>query len=627
MPPPRLITGTIPHLEDALAEAVTSARGDDPLAPVTVLVGHVLLRPYLRRALALRSVAQINVRYLRPHELAQQMSQADSTLRALPRLTPAAERLLVRDVAATATGYFAKIAARDGFVEALGRVFRELELGGFSGRFDEAAGMGSAKLRELGELYAEYERRREGFATVGKHYAAALRARFEGPLLVYGLWGSGTPAHLQVRLIEHVASQASVTVFLPASGTDADDAHAAFRVRLAELGASVETAPSAAPAADAKSLQPAQLSLLDASSTATAAPRSSIDRVSGRLFARHNADRIETGDITLINAPDTVREVWEAARACLRWAQAGMRFHEMAVVYRNRDPYRALVDEIFAEAGIETYLHDGRLLSTHPLGRRVLALLELARDGTFSRAKVMEFLTETELPRATIAQYDRVRPSEWETYTRDAGVVEGIDQWRERLTRLANEKRELSKDERFGWQADVATRVETLIGFASDFHAALSARADEATWAEHLAFLRSLVDAYAEGTGSIIAALDELSMLSAVRATATFEQFARAVRDDLEARDTTNVLKEPVRMFGRQGVAVIDASSLRHLRFRAVYMLGVAERAWPPPPRPDALLLEHERRAINLAPAGARLPMRTEPDDAALTFWTGVQAA
>ena len=106
----------------------------------------------------------------------------------------------------------------------------------------------------------------------------------------------------------------------------------------------------------------------------------------------------------------------------------------------------------------------------------------------------------------------------------------------------------------------------------------------------------------------------------------SFAVFCRAVRDDLESRDTSSVLGEPVRLFGREGVAVVDATSLRHLRFRAVYMLGVAERAWPPPPRPDPLLLEHERDALNATGSGT-IPMRTSPDDEPLTFWLGVQAA
>lgn len=337
--------------------------------------------------------------------------------------------------------------------------------------------------------------------------------------------------------------------------------------------------------------------------------------------------------VQLTSAPDTVREVWEAARWCLDRVRAGVRFHEMAVVYRNQDPYRALVDEIFSEAKIETYLHDGRLLSQHPYGRRLIALLDLAASPeTFERAKVMEFLTETRLPRATRERYEdrerriAVRPSEWEAYTRDAGVVEGAPQWQARLRRLAAEKRNDVRSEGREWLAGVADRIETLMRFAADLHAALAARPREATWDEHLAFARSLAERYAEDTGAILDALDDLRLISSVRERVTFEEFCHAVRDDLERRDTSSVLKDPVREFGRRGVAVLDASSLRHLRFRAVYLLGVSERAWPPPPRPDPLLLEHERRSINETGLGA-LPLRTEPDDETLGFWLALHSA
>ena len=108
------------------------------------------------------------------------------------------------------------------------------------------------------------------------------------------------------------------------------------------------------------------------------------NRLPNGLFRDANAP-IDAPSVSLISAPDTVREVWEAARACLGWAKDGIPFHEMAVVYRNGDPYRALVDEIFREAGISTYLHDGRPLSAHPLGIRLLSLLDLAADPVFSR--------------------------------------------------------------------------------------------------------------------------------------------------------------------------------------------------------------------------------------------------
>ncbi len=602
-----IVLGTLPQLEDALAAAIARAKDGDPLAPVTVLVDNSLLKQQLPRALAMRGQAQLNVRYFRPDELARHLAVQRTDAEPAPGLTRDAERFLVRDIAAGAGGYFAAVAGREGFADALGRLFRDLEMGGFAGgALPRALGAESAdertKFGQIARLFKGYLARRSSFAGRADAYALAREARLEGPLLVYGFW---SPSEVQAALIEHIASYADVTLYLPHSQSGADDAHAAFRARLANSGAIIETLTSPSPSeVERETGGDAMPALL---------PLASV--------------------VQLTSAPDTVREVWEAARWCLARASEGVRFHEMAVVYRNRDPYRALVDEIFSEATIETYLHDGRLLSQHPYGRRLIALLDLAAGSeAFERVKVMEFLTETRLPSATCERYeDRdkrifVRPSEWEAYTRDAGVVEGAAQWQTRLRRLADEKRDGARDEGREWLDGVADRIETLTRFVADLHAALAAHPREAAWGEHLVFARGLAEQYAEDTGKILDALDDLRLISSVRERVTFEEFCRAVRDDLERRDTSNVLDDPVRAFGHRGVAVLDASSLRHLRFRAVYLLGVSERAWPPPPRPDPLLLEHERRRINATGLGA-LPLLTEPDDETLKFWLALHSA
>src|SRR6476646_5511504 len=74
MPQPRLVTGDLTQIEDALAAAVAEARAASPLGRITVLIGSSLLRPYLRRAFAARGIAQINVRFVMPHELAAELS-------------------------------------------------------------------------------------------------------------------------------------------------------------------------------------------------------------------------------------------------------------------------------------------------------------------------------------------------------------------------------------------------------------------------------------------------------------------------------------------------------------------------------------------------------------------------
>ncbi len=601
--------GDLAAIEGALARAVAGARPDDALAPVTVLVGHVLLRPYLRRTLARRGLAQLNVRYVLPQELAEDLARTGAS-RARPRPSRWAERLLVREMAEQAGGYFAGIRGRDGFARALQRLFGELELGGFTvegfARAARAAAAAlpaaGAKLDELARLYGLYAGRRASFVAPADDCRAVDPGAFEGPLFIYGVWSL---PELHLRMVQQIAARHDVAVFLPHSGLDADDAHLAFRQRLF-ADAPQERLPLSDPSGPprvARSLFRDDLVSRDASQPA------------GR-----------PGGVTLVGAPDTVREVWEAARACLQWARAGIRFHEMAVVYRGAETYRALVDEIFREAGIDTYLHEGRPLAEHPLGRRVLSLLELAADGGLRRAQVMEFLTETELPRDTLPSGTYASPSEWETFTREAGIIDGAAQWDERLQRLAAEKRARAAERGEDWLSERAARVDAFRSFVAAFAAALAAHPDEAAWAEHLRYLRALATAYAAGVEPVIEALDELNTLSAVRERVTFDVFCRTVRDDLELHDASRVLREPARSFGRQGVAVVDATSLRHLRFRAVCVLGVAERAWPAPPRPDPLLLERERRELNAAGAGV-LPLRTEPDSEMLTYWLAMQAA
>lgn len=598
------ITGRLADVEAAFATAVEESKRADPLAPLTVLVGHVLLKRYLPRMLAQRGVAHINVRFASASELARDL--ADPAFSERTRASVAANRLMVRGIAESASGpYFGAISRGEGFVDALGRLFRELEMGGFDDTtaLDQAlagtdANANTEKLRELAQMYREYlgARAAAGLTGLGDAYAAADASCLEGDLFIYGLWD---PPELQLRLIERLAAGRRVRVFT-ASALAPDDPLAALRARIG--GEIRELEPGAEDA---------------------------IATVASRLFSSGGQrPAVQTDRIGLLSTPDTVREVWEAARACQQWAREGIGFHEMAVVYRNRDPYRALISEIFAEAGVDAYIHDGRPLSEHPLGRRLIALLELAASDDFSRRDVMEFIVETDLPFATRrnAAYGHVSPAAWDALTREAGIVAGIDQWRARLARVAGQRREEARGEGMEWKAEGAERIEGLLRFIDDFHAALTARADEATWDEHLAYVRTLTDAYAGGLNEILDALKDLRGLTVVAPRVRFAEFCAAVRDDLEGRDVSHVLGEPARLFGRQGVAVLDATSLRHLRFRAVCLVGVAERAWPPPQRPDPLLLEHERVRLNAAGTGV-IPLRTLPDRDPAAFGLAVEAA
>ena len=66
----RLIEAAPTALEEALAHEITAAKADDPLAPVGVLIGGTLLRPYLGRRLADLCNGIVNVHFLTPSDLA-----------------------------------------------------------------------------------------------------------------------------------------------------------------------------------------------------------------------------------------------------------------------------------------------------------------------------------------------------------------------------------------------------------------------------------------------------------------------------------------------------------------------------------------------------------------------------
>ena len=99
MPPAKIVLGTLPQIEEALAHAIELAKAGDPLAPVTVLVDNSLLKQQLPRTSAMLGQAHLNVRYFRPDELARHLEAQRNDAEPSPRLTRDAERFLVRDIA------------------------------------------------------------------------------------------------------------------------------------------------------------------------------------------------------------------------------------------------------------------------------------------------------------------------------------------------------------------------------------------------------------------------------------------------------------------------------------------------------------------------------------------------
>jgi len=606
MAPPRLVTGSLPDLERALAREVAAAQENDPLAPVTVLVGGTLLRPYLRRRLAELTGGHLGVEFVTPAELGLALGEPALIAAGRRPLGPLGERVLGELLAAEADGYLAPVAGTAGFAAALSRLFRELRQAGLDAEAVSAVLRRSpdAKHRDLGRLHARWEHRRRGFYGSEDGMARADPARLGATrLLVYGLWQP--PAGLK-RLLAAVADIRPMVAFLPTLGPAADAALEDARGWLEGLGAVSEDADPAAPAA------PDALVHL------------------GRTLGRPAGGAPRDPSVRLLSAPDPGREARAAVRACLRWARDGVPFYDMAVVYRQADPYRHLLDAVLREAGVPFYLHEGTPLAERPLGRRALALLELM-DGGLERSALMRFLADARLPDATWGRYGGAPVARWDVISRRAGVVRGRRQWDERLARhRAAEAARVAEAEGEDQQERGARRlrdVDGLAAFVADLDERLIARPDRARWSVHLRWLRGLFTTYLDEPEPLLEVLEEVEALDEAAGELPFDRFRAVAADTLAGLRSADVLDSRPGAFARRGVAVLDASSARGLRFRAVALVGVSDRSFPATPRQDPLLLDEERRRLN-GRHGWELPLRAGgPDREPLSFGLAVAAA
>ena len=181
----------------------------------------------------------------------------------------------------------------------------------------------AAKLSSLADLFAAAQEKRDDFHGADDDLRLADANRFRGDhLFVYGLWSLTT---LQQNLLDRLMESVEVSVYLPHGNGNADEAHPSLCDWLVSKGAE-------------------EIVLSDQERSG-----STLERLRDGLFGPHaDGEAQYDGTVRLLSAPDPPREVREAARTCLRWAEEGIAFHEMAVVYRRPESYRALIDEVFS---------------------------------------------------------------------------------------------------------------------------------------------------------------------------------------------------------------------------------------------------------------------------------------
>jgi ATP-dependent helicase/nuclease subunit B len=562
-----------PPAREALREAVASAKGRDPLAPVTVAVPSTYAGLALRRALA-RPSGLVNVRFLalaRVSELLGAPTLAEGRRRPLTRPLRAEA---VRAVLADAGPPLARVAGHPATERALDASFLELRRAG-----DRAV----AQLERAGDpaaavarLYPEFRTRTAGFYDDEDLAVAAAGAL------------AGEPPALreigQVVLFLPTRLSPGETELVRALG-------AAGRLR-ALLGLTGD------PAAD----EPAEAL---AESLAGDAPPS------------RPAPPVSPAGTEIVSAPDPEDELRAVVRDVMTRAAAGTPLHRIAILFRVEELYARLAHELLDAAGVPWSGPSTRRLADTTAGRVLLGLLGLA-ETDFARDAVVDWIASG--PVRDPGDGHAVPASRWDTLSRRAGIVTGLAQWNDRLTRLsrsltaglaATGDEELSEGARRHAEADLQA-VEHLARFVADLGARL-VPPSPGTWSRLATWARELLDLYlgsegrraswpvpeVEAARRVADALDGLAALAEIRAEATMPTFVRALESELDA---------PAGRVGRFGSGVF-VGGVHHAYggdFDVVHVVGMAEGTFPPLGREDPLIPDRARRLA--APA---LPVHT----------------
>ena len=305
---------------------------------------------------------------------------------------------------AAATGYFAPVAHTPGFAEAARRLCASFDRRRSTPDDARRARAGALRVGRrrpttLSTSTARYLDGRAGYYDGDDALAVADPERFDG---------------VELLVVGHLAAQRARP---PARRTDrrarAGHRLPARRRRRRRRGARASSATGSIAARR------------DASSE-LAAPRQRhrARDVPGDASSRPAARSPPTARSSSSRRPTRSTETSEAARACLAWARAG---HPVPRDGRHLPAgrvYRPLVEAVFAEAGIPVYLDDGPSLAERPLGRRILALLDLV-DSPLRRPRRDGFLSDGRMPKETRERFGGAPAARWDSASRRAGVVAG----------------------------------------------------------------------------------------------------------------------------------------------------------------------------------------------------------
>ncbi len=631
---------------------IRELRASDPLAPVWVVLPNFPQVDAFRRRLAGTGGAigvEVGAFYRLYADLLACAGQPT------PRLFDSVQHRLLRAIVDRLCDeeqllHYAPLRDKPGFVRALHTLIRELKRARVH-RDDLAAAVADRppRLNELAAIYAAYQ---DWLVTggwsdaEGQGWLAALALERDPTLyadlalLIVDGFDEFNPTQLAVlRLLADRAAETIVTLTGDPDHPDRTALRRFARARAALTQAlDIEPSPITFP--------PPGL-----------APLVYLEE---NLFEPHPVRRAAEGAVEFIEAQHRRQEV----RAALRWLKARIVQDEVspgevALLARDLSPYRHFLEEAEVEFRLPLYLAVGADLPSNPAVAALLALLSLpALD--WPRRPVIETLASPyfvwsgvaeELPaqETLAARLDRVARADM--------VIQGLEQWREALDRLAEAA---SEEAGAAGEEEGISSIDRPIGEEA---AALRRTFDrivarltppaQATVRGHVAWVEGIIGddptlahpAPPGDSGSLrivaqarqagdepgggrfarrdVAALQTFkdvlrglvlseSLLQEQPAAVPYRRFFDDLRGAVEA--TTYTLPHPE----KDHILVAPVFNARGLSFRAIALLGLSESEFPAAEREDPLLREEERALLR--ERGLALEPRLRSDEATLFY-------
>ena len=310
----------------------------------------------------------------------------------------------------------------------------------------------------------------------------------------------------------------------------------------------------------------------------------------------------------ILQAADPDDECRAAIRRLLARAEAGTPFHRLAILYTVADPYARLVPELLDSAEIPWTGPSPRPLGDTVAGRVLTGVLDLI-GADFARDAVAAWLGSGPI---LDGSGHRVPGTRWDLVSREAGIVGGQDQWRDRLAlrrhEIDNELAQLDVDDEPEWRVgrlerdrDHVTALERFVDELLD-----QARVPVPTsWSTLSGWARALLARYLGGEGRrgdwpereldaarrLDSALDDLAGLDELGTEVDLARFRDALEAALES-STTHVGR-----FGT-GIFVGPLHTAVGTDFTTIAVVGGFEGALPPRGRDDPFLPDDDRSVV-----------------------------